>query len=161
MEATVEIAHNFANDTIEIRHRNNDGFPMVASIPRNLVGDGVELWAARDALQRAGVSQEVQMQILKSRLRTGTADNDINHLWGFYRNPMQIITPPPKRFPRNEQELDTIMLRRVNARLFLAQDKRIRHYKRVGVGAAAVVFAPLVIAAVLRMWGFALAWIAS
>lgn len=53
------------------------------------------------------------------------------------------------------------MIRRVNARLQLQQNKIIRHWKRVAVVSAAVIFAPLVIAAVLRMWGFALAWIAS
>lgn len=66
-----------------------------------------------------------------------------------------------KKFPRTEMELDNIMMRRINARLQLQQEKITRHWKHVAIVAAAVVFAPLVVAAILRMWGFALAWIAT
>lgn len=105
-----------------------------------------------------------------SILRAGTADNDINAYAGSERYRVGFTDPRiqalnayrrPKPFPRNEQELDAIMIRRVNARLQLQQDKVIRHWKRLAVVAGAVVFAPILIAAVLRMWGFALAWIAS
>lgn len=109
-------------------------------------------------------------------LRAGTSDNDINALYyaetdryraGFTDPRIQALAGMqnayrrPKPFPRSEQELDAIMIRRVNARLQLQQNKIIRHWKHVAVVSAAVIFAPLVIAAVLRMWGFALAWIAS
>jgi hypothetical protein len=112
----------------------------------------------------------------KSILRPGTCDNDINRIsmihpfgWSEYGASLQNAAAQNmpyrammrKRFPRSEQELDAIMMRRVNARLQLQQDKIFRHWKHVAIGALVVVFAPLIVAAVLRLWGASLAWIAS
>ena len=100
-------------------------------------------------------------------LRPGTCYNDINEIrminpfgWSDYGNARYRATMP-KRFPRREEELDAIMIRRVNARLQLQQEKIFRHWKHVAIVALVVVFAPLIVAAVLRLWGASLAWIAS
>lgn len=90
------------------------------------------------------------------QLCASTADNDINYLYG-----AQNAYGFHKKFPRSEEDMDAIMIRRVNARLRLKQEKLERHWKHVAIVVGVTVFAPLAIAAVLRMWGFALAWIAS
>jgi len=65
------------------------------------------------------------------------------------------------KFPRSKERLDEIMMRRVNARLRLKQEQMIRHWKHVAIGAVVVVFAPVLVVAVLRMWGLAMAWLAA
>jgi hypothetical protein len=67
--------------------------------------------------------------------------------------------PPP--FPRSEATQDTIMIRRVNARIGLAYDKKIRHYKHIGIGLVAAFVLPWLVAIFIRSWGFCMAWIAS
>jgi hypothetical protein len=164
----VEIQHNFAKDTIEIR-RVVDGVPMVASIPRNLASNELILpeAAIKDGLYKVGLNEYEVMQLTQSVLRPSTAPNNINSLYGVasrygvgYCDPRNAYKPPP-RFPRSQEELDRIMMRRVNARLQLQQEKALRHWKHVAIAAGVIVMAPLVVAAILRMWGFALAWIAT
>jgi hypothetical protein len=102
-----------------------------------------------DPFSLAGVADSI--------LRASTADNDINTIMRGLQN----AYPQPKKFPRSEGDMDAIMIRRVHARQQLAQERIVRHRWRVAAVAGAVIFAPLAVAAVLRMWGFALAWIAS
>lgn len=108
-------------------------------------------------------------EIIDRRYLAGSVDNNINTL---YRSTARYglgLTDPrqyqnaykPKKFPRSEGDMDAIMLRRVNARQQLAQEKIVRHWKHVAIVSGVVIFSPLLVAAVLRMWGFALAWIAS
>lgn len=139
-QAPVNIQHNFENDTLEIRKGD-----QLASIPRHL--------ASNAAYQQAlfGCSEnDINKVLINQHAALGNYMYGAQNAYGF-----------KKKFPRNEQEMDTIMLRRVNARLQLKQEKITRHWKHVAIGTVVVIFAPLVIAAVLRMWGFAMAWIAA
>lgn len=105
--------------------------------------------------------------LLRSPLRAGTADNDINTFNMPYRaswcDPRAATNAykPPKPFPRSEQEMDEIMIRRVNARLRLKQEKRWRHLKIAGIALAAGWLFPVLCAVIARTWYLALAWIAS
>lgn len=84
-----------------------------------------------------------------------------NHWRAGIANPYQNAIVQRKTFPRSEQTQDGVMIRRVNLRNKYANEKRQRHVIHAVVGAAVVVFAPLVIVGILRMWGMALAWLAS
>jgi len=143
-----------------------------ALIPKYLAAPDMQWRAVRDALTMVGMSPFEVERFMKSPLRPGTCYNDINpmtSMWSDYGAALQNAAAQnmpyratmPKRFPRSEQELDAIMMRRLNARLQLQQEKIFRHWKHVAIGALVVVFAPLIVAAVLRLWGASLAWIAS
>jgi hypothetical protein len=73
-----------------------------------------------------------------------------------YAHPRQMY-----KFLRTEEELDAIMMRRVNARLRLQQDKYKRHLIQVGIGAGVVIVAPMFIVGVIRWWNLAALWLVS
>lgn len=149
--------------------------PMVVRIPP-WSGSGVSELGA--ALERVGCGTFEQGHMLRSVLRTGTRQNDINTLYGFgFTNPQSLYANQiavaqmqqnaacnmryQPKFPRSEQELDAIMMRRVNARLQLQQDKIFRHWKHIVIGTGIVIVAPMVIVAIFRFWGLALSWLAA
>lgn len=164
-EPTITISRNFKDDTLEIR-TIKDGVPMICSIPRHLTDDSANI---HKMMLQSGFSEYEAMYLLRSPLRAETANNDINTLYttdhryrvGYNQGQYQNAYKVRNSFPRSEQDKDAIMIRRVNARLRLAQQKHIQRLRHIGIITAVVVFAPMVVAAVLRMWGFALAWIAS
>lgn len=141
------IEHDYASDQIRLR---KDG--KVVCVPRGLVLDEVHEHATRQALSMVGCDPYQIEKLVRSTVRYGTSMNNINNMW---------CNKQPRTFPRTEQQKDNIMIRRVNARLRLQQEKTLRHWKHVGIATAVVIFAPIFVAAVLRMWGFALAWIAA
>lgn len=160
----VVMQHDFDTDSIVITKDDKS-----VKVPRSMVSSRTYEDACRDSMRMLGCSEDTVNQMYKAtdryrlgftdplQLRASTVDNDINYRYGA----QNAYGFKRKKFPKSEQELDDIMMRRVNARLRLQQEKIIRHWKHVAIVAGIVVFAPLVIAAVLRMWGFCLAWIAS
>jgi hypothetical protein len=154
--SNVLVTHNFETDSIDIRKSNPGVAPTVVSVPRYLMREDVNMDVVRQQMIASGFSPQEARQLMHSPLRVGTMHNDIN-----YGNAMQNQQYRQKTFPRSEQTQDAVMLRRVNARIKIAQDKRNRHYLRVGIYALIATFAPLVVVAILRMWGFAMAWLAS
>jgi hypothetical protein len=140
------IEQDFEHDAYRIKRGDK-----TALIPKYLAAPDMQWRAVRDALTMVGMNPFEVERFMKSQPRPGTCYNDVNR----YR------ATAPKRFPRSEEELDAIMIRRVNARLQLQQEKIFRHWKHVAIGALVVVFAPLIVAAVLRLWGASLAWIAA
>jgi hypothetical protein len=159
------IEQDFEHDAYRIKCGDK-----TALIPKYLAAPDMQWRAVRDALTMVGMNPFEVERFMKSHLRPGTCYNDINTIYGAgmlnpfgwkeYGNAAYRATMP-KRFPRSDKELDAIMMRRVNARLQLQQEKIFRHWKHVGIVALVVVFAPLIVAAVLRLWGASLAWIAA
>lgn len=168
-EPSIQIQQDLANDALIVEKTDEHGIKTRRSIPRHEIG-------------------HLDPYVLYQRMRASTADNDTNMLHGMraaqnvayqaderYRYGAQNaygFRRKPAVFPRTNTEMDEVMIRRVQAREQLAREraiqvardlleKRQKHLKHAAVVAAIVVFSPLVIAAVLRMWGFALAWIAS
>lgn len=146
----VTIEQDIASDNIFIKKGDKS-----VKIPRYMTSQEVFDEACRDSMLRVGCSENDinRMYRLTDRYRVGFTDPGnygygLPYTYGF-------------KFKRNEEEMDAIMIRRVNARLRLQQEKLMRHWKHVSIVVSIVVFSPLVIAAILRMWGFALAWIAS
>ena len=139
MSPIVHIQQDLANDTLIVEQTDELGAKTRRSIPRYELG-----------------------------LRAGTADNDINinTLYGhraLYNQNAAATNAYLVRqsFPRSEQDMDAIMIRRVNARLQLKQEKYRRHLWHLGIGALVVIFAPLAFTAVMRMWWGCMAWMAS
>lgn len=109
---------------------------------------------------------ELGIKTRRSILRNSTADNDINTLYGInsrYRAGYAATNAyrAPKVFPRSEQDKDAIMIRRVNARLRLKQQKHWRRLKVAGIAVAAGWLFPVLCAIIARTWTACMFWIAS
>jgi hypothetical protein len=151
----ISVHHNIAADTVEIRRMVN-GVPMVASIRRDRVNDATMRKGVEGGLREVGMNEyEIQRLLIPIR-RPGVSDNKVNTLI----HPHSGYKPPPP-FPRSEATQDDIMIRRVNARLKLAHERKLRHYRHVGIGLAAAFVLPWLAAIFIRSWGFCMAWIAS
>lgn len=149
----VTLQHDFDSDSIVI---TKDG--KSAKVPRSMVSSQTYEQACRDSMRMVGCSEHDinLMYRATDRYRIGFGNDPRNYTYG-----AQNAYGFHKKFPRSEQDMDAIMIRRVNARLRLKQEKLERHWKHIAIVAGVMVFAPLVIAIVLRMWNFSLAWIAS
>lgn len=161
-EPTITISHIFKDDTLEIRTVKG-GVPMICSIPRHLTDDTESI---HKMMLQSGFSEYEAMYLLRSPLRAGTAGNDIDTLYGYqvgYSNPRQYQNAYKVRssFPRSEQDKDAIMMRRVNARLRLKQEKHWRHIRVAGIAVAAGWLFPVLCAIIARTWTACLFWIAS
>lgn len=165
-EPTITISHNFKEDALEIRTVKG-GVPMICSIPRHLTDDTENI---HKMMLQSGFSEYEAMYLLRSPLRAGTANNDINTLYTTdsryrvgYNDPRQYQNAYKvrKSFPRSEQDMDAIMIRRVNARLRLKQQKHWRHLRVAGIAVAAGWLFPVLCAIIARTWTACLFWIAS
>jgi hypothetical protein len=177
----ISVHNNFEDDTVEIR-RTVDGVPMVAKIRRDIVNDATLRKGVETGLRELGLSlNEYEInRLLVPVCQAGTANNEVNPYMGInpfnsygmgysvgysdqraMQNAARAYCKLPPPFPRSEATQDTIMIRRVNARIGLAYDKKIRHYKHIGIGLVAAFVLPWLVAIFIRSWGFCMAWIAS
>lgn len=146
MEPTITVQHNFEKDTIDVTKDYK-----TVSIPRSLASAEACYMAQYKAMQQVGCSEDdiSLWQPWVQQLRgLGAAQNAYPYC-------------SRKVFPRNTQELDEIMMRRVNARLQLKQEKFWRHMKIAAISVAAAWLFPVLVAAILRTWGACAAWVAS
>lgn len=164
-EPTITISHNFKEDTLEVRTVKG-GVPMICSIPRHLTNDTESI---HKMMLQSGFSEYEAMHLLRSPLRAGAANNDINTLYttdhryrvGYNQGQYQNTYKVRNSFPRSEQDKDAIMIRRVNARLRLKQERRWRHLRVAGIAVAAGWLFPVLCAIIARTWTACLFWIAS
>lgn len=120
----------------------------------------------REGLRKVGLNEYEIARLTGSILRPSTAMNDCNTLYGYqigYSDPRQHQNAYKVRssFPRSEQDKDAIMIRRVNARLRLKQQKHWRHLRVAGIAVAAGWLFPVLCAIIARTWTACLFWIAS
>lgn len=160
MEERVSMQQDFETDSIVIKKGDK-----VARVPCAMVSHVAYEKACRDSMLQVGCSENDINQMYRATdgYRVGFT-NPRNYTYG----PDDLYGFKPVRadgkiskFPRSEEEMDAIMIRRINARLRLQREREIRRLKHAAIWFVAIVFLPPLVTTVLRLWWACLAWIAS